>query len=421
MPLYYLTKEQAKAAQAYNLQYYPNSIKRNFACGEVLGNAAYELSKLSPQQLKDEVFSILQPSGAWQDYKAIAFKTEVSGLRGYVLLPEDKNAKDVKVVFRGTATFSSLRRDFEMHGPGSSTMALEKDNLMNQLDDILANRYGKNTKDIHLSVAGHSLGASDAENFSAYLCQKIAKDPNQSMINHLSVYSYNSPGISLERSEQSVKDASHIKQQNPDFKIQAHFAKSEHDVIQQLGESHLFREASFKDVNIDVLEMKKKDDFEMPELEYSRNFVFKLIYRLLKSAVQSHTLSTFFTPDEEGKMTDKHVKFKYLNSKFAKHHGEINSELHDKAKNLIAFYRYAIGWISYFVSSQATQQHKPMVAHHKPGILTSYKAQHDANKPHRAQKRTFMNLSQSADCQPQTQKATKKDLRPTYMRALCKA
>lgn len=360
--MFHLTPDQAKAAKAFNQKHFDDS-EINYASGEVLCNTAYDLSRLDAQTIESKVFSIMQPNGGWEDYTAKAFKTTGYGLNGFVLLPTGKQSKDVKVIFSGTTCLMSLLRDLELEGPGATEMDFEKDSLMDQLDDMLVKHYGKRVKNIHLSVAGHSLGASDAENFSANLIQNIAKDVHKSKFNHLSVYSYNSPGISHQRSSQSGFDALRIKKENPNFKIDAHFGKSTHDIIQQLGESHVFKGNTLDEVNIDLLKITKASLVEHNKkrkmmwgerdaqdvydnvLEAGLSLLFHL-YSMLLKVIQSHRLSTFFTPMADGMMTRSHKTVKKLVNQNQFRTMQINKELQVKANRFIGTYKKIFGFLN---------------------------------------------------------------------------
>lgn len=345
MALYRFDSAQSEQAYQYNQQFF-SSDSLGYASGEVLAKIPYALDEISKTEISKQQLSALEPDGSWANYRAYPLKANSAGLHAYLLMPSDSTRQEVKVVFRGTADMASIIRDFDVDGPGSITMAQEQAVLIQQLKNRIVENFGSKAEHLHVTIAGHSLGASDAENFSAYLCADIAREGKASPFSALSLYSFNSPGVSHVVAAQSNQDAEAILKQRPHFKFKAHFGKSEHDVVQQLGESHIFHKIDPKLAEVDVLEVKKSNQSsslaDSSNFELSTKFAYQLMLDLINRSVHAHKLNTFFTPDQAGKLTNNLQRYKFISNQNAEDRAEVDQELSDKARNVLGMYKLLI-------------------------------------------------------------------------------
>lgn len=253
---------------------------RKYAAGEFLAHElAYKdelLNAYTPTSLE-----ILEENGAYSLYECARIQVSHEGLVGYILvpttLPEHENP-EIKVVFRGTKSKASLARDLEFGGgPGAVSFAENSELLLEQIAKTIKefNVKNKNQKPINLTFAGHSLGASDAQN-AIYSTMRLMCDHRASIESNLSVgnsvldsgvsgvfdqvrklklFTYNSPGVPKDIELGSNLFAEKISKFDEKNRIQIEsYNQIVHgDGVQQTGEGHVLSNVPQNVAVVDVL------------------------------------------------------------------------------------------------------------------------------------------------------------------------
>ena len=344
MSFYLYQPQQKIESQSHNQKYF-SRYQRIYASGETLANVSYKFDNIPDSEISNKTYQILNEQGEWCDYQVYPIKVPQDGLKSFVLIPLDPNNKEVKLVFRGTADLPSLWRDLEIGSPGTQSFDKNKDTIYNSLLDIVRTRYSDPTQ-ISLTVAGHSLGSSDAENFATFICDKIA-NADTTFFSALNVFSLNSPGITHDATKSSIESVKKIKSLNPAFKISVHYGKTEHDIIQQLGQNHFLNGIDPSLAEVDLIELKKKYIHssqitlqDINDIDSAKQFAFKLIKQYLARTIDAHKLNSYFTPDQNGFLTDSTHRYKILSNQNPNQLKELESELDDKANKLLFLHQY---------------------------------------------------------------------------------
>lgn len=332
------------SVKAYNQQFCETV--RLFASAEVLANSAYLLYS-STEPLT--TFTLLELDGSWSDYQVHPLEIEVAGLEAYVLTSKQGGLPEIKVVFRGTYDMASVLRDFEVSSPGADSFASEKDSLLYQVETIAYEQFDLEVDTVHITVCGHSLGASDAENFAAALTHEKAQG-SVDWLDSLSLYSLNSPGIAKDVAEQSVTDLTLIQDIDPNFEVDVHYGKAFYDAIQQLGDSHFLANIDPALAYIEVLEINKNYYQQTFENFFGLSYLESIFY--VFDVVQAHALQTFFSPNEKGLIVDHQYQYHLYTNDTPEGDEVVQHELSDKAFSLLEVVRYSItsvqsvsGWV----------------------------------------------------------------------------
>jgi len=327
-------------------------LQRKYASSETLCSLSYELDGLEANTISQKAFNLLNENGHLQEHKVIPITTCQDGLKPYVLIPLDKANKEVKVVFRGTTDLASLGRDLEVGSPGTVSFNQDKEIIFNQFMKITREHY-QNNNDLHLTLAGHSLGASDAENFATYFCQRFAQENSLSPFKDLNVYSLNSPGITDESALQSILALSEIKKHDPNFMVNVYYGKTEHDPIQKLGQNHFLNNIDPALANITLIKLKKKFEFEHEESrclsDLTENVVSlsKQLIHYINRSIHAHELKSYFTPDKNGTLSNNTEHFKILSNQSPEQCSELNSELRNKASSVLYIHQSLMNILNY--------------------------------------------------------------------------
>jgi hypothetical protein len=136
------------------------------------------------QNLKEgSLVAGLEEDGTKSQYESHRLETSHSGIVGYLLMPTKPNANgryEIKVLFRGTdiKDYSSILRDIESAGAGSSSFEANSLSLLSQVNQAIKDfkeQHALVNPEINLGVYGHSLGGADAQNFTTKILQAIAQ------------------------------------------------------------------------------------------------------------------------------------------------------------------------------------------------------------------------------------------------------
>jgi hypothetical protein len=270
-------------AVAYGLCLKDPEIFQQYRMGEYLGHTLAYLPLKTGEHVKVYMAEIRQ------ELSHVVYRLEVNhpGLIGYILLPREfpkslGNKIDVKIIFQGTDVthWDSLKRDFiEQGGAGNESFHANQDTMLLQTHQIIKNfkqqlsQQGIKLADLELSltIAGHSLGAADAQRFLFAIKKTIAQNwdcptisssiapINREEFNHftkLRLFTFNSTGVSNE-DNQAAEAASgwitdQIKQSNGKKKLETeiNIFYAAGDGIQQTGYTHLLHRASKEQVLI---------------------------------------------------------------------------------------------------------------------------------------------------------------------------
>lgn len=246
---------------------------KKYAYGEFL---AHNFAYTSPANGKHK---ILQEDGTYQEYECTQLLSDNAGLVGYILTPMQVSADkipDIKVVFRGTACFSSILRDLEVGGAGSASFVSNKHSILEQINLAIKNfnaRHLRTQQDVNITLAGHSLGGADAQNCLIAIMDSISQKyglnrtrdkripskcmDNMDTIRDLRLFNYNSAGITKQAATQSRVLAEFLaeKRQAGETKlnIETYNLLVVGDGVQQTGEAHVLSDVAADVAKVDVL------------------------------------------------------------------------------------------------------------------------------------------------------------------------
>lgn len=201
------------------------------------------------------------------------------GLVGYILCPtvlskELKDKIDIKILFKGTSDLPSLLRDIIEHGgAGNESFHANKKTMIAQINKVL--KYYKaeltskgivlNQLEFSITIAGHSLGAADAQRLLFALKEAIAQNlgcPNiedgviateRDQLNDiikLRLFTFNSTGASTTDNQQAEAVSGWItskrNEPNSKFKLttEVNIFYADGDGVQQSGDTHLLYRVS---------------------------------------------------------------------------------------------------------------------------------------------------------------------------------
>lgn len=275
------TELKKKEEQAYLQKY---------ASFELLGHTlGYQLKHLDLAQ--NPTISVLEEDGSSAEYfvHRLAVSGDVEkGLMAHVLIP--KNTKpgnqDIKIVFQGSCNRNGAARDaFENGGAGTDSFQANRDSLLLQINGLIKNfKQRMNAKEtLSVTIAGHSLGGSDAQNCMASMMDAAAQNcgllPAASMppipkecrdalqtISKLRLATQNSAGITTATAKRADLVAGYIAEQRGKFKknptkginleLESYNLHVAADGVQQTGEAHILSDVSSKLAKVDVMKVQ---------------------------------------------------------------------------------------------------------------------------------------------------------------------
>lgn len=188
--------------------------------------------------------SIVLPPG----YKLLGPHTPLDGLVYYILECPTHNAeRDIHIIFRGTKDLSSLVRDFEPKAPGSSSILLAANDIHHELHKSIRKLIEESELPVSITLTGHSLGASDSQNYFADLIKLINdwseddviedKDFYFQNISRLRLVAFNSPGVTQALANKVAYYTTKLFQKNSNFQIECYWLLVAGDIVQQFGET----------------------------------------------------------------------------------------------------------------------------------------------------------------------------------------
>ncbi len=268
----------AQDATAYGLGLTPE-IYRLYRMGENLAHIiAYKNLKMN-EIIKVYIAEIQE------EVEHIVYRLQVDhpGLVGYILCPTQfpktlENKIDLKIIFRGTDIFDYncwLRNCTEAGGAGHESFHANKDTILTQIIQAFKHlkeqltKLGIDLKQVKFSItiAGHSLGAADAQRLLFALKEAIAQNlgceldiningvlPEERKelndISKLRLFTFNSTGASIDDNQKAEAVSGWItsKKNEPNSKIkletEINILYADGDGVQQTGDKHILYRAS---------------------------------------------------------------------------------------------------------------------------------------------------------------------------------
>ncbi len=312
---------------------YPLHIRR-FASGQYLSSLAYYLATLSTMPASIKVLNV---DGSFKKYHIQAFPLK-KGMYAYLLLPEDKSSKNVKVIFRGTDfdDHKSVAINLESQGPGTASFEIEKDKIFNQLKSAIQSHYGKATDGISLDVSGHSQGAAFSQLFVTEFLNRRETDDDLEAIDALNMTILNSPGVPHAIAKSANESAFFNHFFRKPIKILANFGLVGGDAVQVTGHDTIFATLQVHIAEVNLLKINKGlegawiDGFYLPDGISPTDFAdaFK---KLGASVLGAHSNVNFYAPtDDSGKIT-VNSDYNYYTNKNTKDIEKLRYELLYKA------------------------------------------------------------------------------------------
>jgi len=254
---------------------------QKFASGEFLAHHLAYQDLCSKKTIK-----VLEADGSYREYTPQQIETTHNGLVGYILVPttaETDTTLELKVLFRGTASLTAVGRDlFEFGGAGSESFTENSALILSQINKIVA----QHQKPTNITLAGHSLGSSDAQNCMAALMEAVAEshhiieptkvtDNNMSSgspktdfnkIQHLKLFGCNSPGIAEETNVRAKALAKMCHEKNVPLTLECNYLRMHHDAVQQTGETTLLSDAPVEHAKVEVIKASSLEKYSYLDL-----------------------------------------------------------------------------------------------------------------------------------------------------------
>lgn len=314
---------------------YPLHIRR-FASGQYLSSLAYYLATLPSMPPS---INILEVDGYFKKYHVQAFPLK-KGMYAYLLLPEDKTSKDVKVIFRGTDfnDHKSVAINLEPDGPGTASFALEKDKIFTQLKSAIQTHYGKAANGISLDVSGHSQGAALSQLFVAEFLNRRERDDDYEAISALNMTILNSPGVPHAIAKSANESALYNRCLRKRINIVANFGMVGGDAVQVTGHDTIFAMLDPHIAEVNLLKVDKGLEgawikgFYLPDGISPTDFI-EASKKLVAAILGAHSNINFYAPtDDTGKIT-VNSDYEYFTNKNPKDLKTLRYELLNKALN----------------------------------------------------------------------------------------
>jgi len=156
------------------------------------------------------------------------------GLHAYVFAPINRPEMPLQLVFRGTAGTHSAQRDFDNSGAGKIVFERYASALTSMLEGAM--KFGTG-----LEIAGHSLGAVDAQRMVALLVDLRAKGEGGVLdrIPSIKVFGFCSPKVDLATVDQWKKNLQILADNGNPPQIELNFAEHESDGVTLAGDMNL--------------------------------------------------------------------------------------------------------------------------------------------------------------------------------------
>lgn len=256
-------RQESPAAKANRLKE-ERSFLQKFASGEFLAHHLPYKNLTAKEKIQ-----VLEVDGSHRDYTVQKLQATHNGLVGYILVPTTAATDatlDLKVIFQGTASMGGVDRDiFEGPGAGAESFESNKMSILLQINDVAAQYQ----KPITVSVAGHSLGSSDAQNCMGALMDAVAQNhgfqataesavsastrTGLGNIQELKLFGCNSPGIAEATNDRAKAVAKFFHDKKIPVQLECNYLRIHRDGVQQTGETTLLNGVSAAHAKVEVM------------------------------------------------------------------------------------------------------------------------------------------------------------------------
>jgi hypothetical protein len=297
-----------------------NGVKKIFHDAEMVGhslvynNELLEEMKAITYDGEIKALKTMQPFIASETFKSqqeyILYAPSVPiphlGLVVYFLCPVNSANSNMYVVFRGTKCLNSVKRDLEEWAPGDESFKDSLPELMSSFTKVLE-IFAKQHLLISVTLCGHSLGASDAQNFCTSLLGKLCQvqdlDPDLEPIDkelpwfkqiaYINLVGLNSPGITLKTAEAATAYATLLRAKNL-IQISCYWLHVSGDAVQQAGQTKIFADVPRELVNIHLI---KPSHNEITENTWVMTYNPLQAYSAARNTLKAHTSKHFLKVD----------------------------------------------------------------------------------------------------------------------------
>ena len=237
-----------------------------------------------------------------QPYRVKAVKVPHQGLNCFILQPklECKN-KEIFILFRGTKCIYSLFRDLEPAAAGASSIALAMPHILQEVNNTIEEIY---SREVYITVAGHSLGGADAQNCFLELMKEADANPvNFHKVRRIHLTAFSSAGITQQAALEAEQVAIQLKNTNKTLHLACYWLHAAGDLVQQTGQTSLLANVSSRIAEVHLLKAS------------TQNAEFKSLYELLwltdriSRTVQAHRRHYFKNNGQQEPVT-----FEYYNN-----------------------------------------------------------------------------------------------------------
>lgn len=239
---------------------------------------------------------LLNENGRQETFLSKPIASSHPGLIASVLMPkynDQSKELDIKLLFRGTHNSSSMLRNLQPLGPGHDSLVKEHASITQQLKDLIEDHAYSN-QPIKLTIAGHSLGGSDAQNYQCLLMMEIftaiQSDINCPLrsIKHINLGIQNSAGVPDKVADLSLFLAPELAKHG--IKLEANIIMVEGDEIQYAGSSTVFNDLDAKDCEVNLLKVTLANN---PDASSNLPDFLKKLYSMGVSIKNAHTAFHF--------------------------------------------------------------------------------------------------------------------------------
>ncbi|MDR3477294.1 MAG: hypothetical protein P4M14_04610 [Gammaproteobacteria bacterium] len=250
-----------------------------------------------------------------------------AGLYCFILKPKPEcRTKEVFILFRGTQCLDSLFRDIEPEGAGALSIARALPIIMEEVNNAIDDIY---SRDIRITICGHSLGGADTQNCFVALMKEA--DTHQSNFHKVSLFTlvaFNAAGVTTQVANDSIIYATNLARKGK--KIKCYWLHAAGDIVQQTGQATILA-----DVGPDIAEVHlvKASSSENAELKSYLELFW--IFNVISRTALAHT-SHYFRADVKDK-----VKLEYYTNATPEGREIIRKKLSKKI-NFLQYFNFRI-------------------------------------------------------------------------------
>lgn len=294
---------------------------RHYASAQYVSDLSYRVARL--EHVPTEEY-ILNQDGSYTLHFIQQLQLK-PGLFAYFLIPQDETQrKEIKLVFRGTNfqdSYSALI-NLEYGGPGTTSFNLEKDNIFEQLQEVLTQYYSAEQR-LTLQVYGHSQGAAMAQLFATQFLIEFLHTSHFENIKALNMTALNAPGIPPEIAARSRDYATHLlgARNKPPLAINAYYGMVHGDPVQISGLDSAFLGIShdIAGVHLFLVDTGLKGNW-LKDMYLPDGIQVYELFQMVGNAIShlgAHSDWNFFAPQQntDGKIvvTNPHMHHLYSN------------------------------------------------------------------------------------------------------------